>query len=356
MDGARHAEARAQSEIQMKWTEVDDPAEWDRFITANGGSIFHQWGWRKVLEGEGVEPLYLACRDRTGAMVAACPFFYQTGKHHLSYLNSLPDSLMAGPVIADVPKQEQIIESMRKSRSFPIVAMRVRVHDPAVIKLLQSLKFKHTPVAHSLFILNLQECPPRYVWDHGFERHDRRAVTTYEKLHADFRFAEKDEDFQAYLSLEAGTSWGHSGDLVAEKELLVSRLSKMRQHLGDKLKLALTTMDGKVMVGLPLLCDPAIGTVHAIKALRYCPERNVHEPMANTTFINWKAISWAFDNGFKHVVLGSYRISDSSNPEHDFYRLRKRFALTIVPWYEFILPTSTVYPLASSINKLVGRQ
>jgi len=97
------------------WSTTEDAREWDEFVTRNHGSAFHQWAWRQVIEPEHPRSLYLACRNQTGRMVAACPFFYKEGRHFM-YLDSLPDSLMAGPVIDESEEDKpRIVDSMRKS-------------------------------------------------------------------------------------------------------------------------------------------------------------------------------------------------------------------------------------------------
>jgi len=334
----------------LTWSKADDAREWDEFVTRNHGSVFHQWAWRQVLESEHPRPLYLACRDQGGSMVAACPFFYKEGKHFM-YLDSLPDSLMAGPVVGESEgDRPRIIDSMRKSvKSLTLMAMRVRIHQKETIQMLESMKFRHDAVANGLLMLDLESSTPEFIWNSCFQRHDRRAVKTYEKEGAEFRFAEGESDYSDYLSLDSGTTWEGEGDMG----LLASRLSRMRQFLGERFRLALVTLGGEVAVGLPLLLDDAISTIHTVKGIRYSSARNIHEPMANSTFIDWKVANWAAEHGFRYVDFGSYPIGAATRPKHVFSDLRSRFGLSLVPWYRFTLPTSGIFPVARQVSRLV---
>jgi hypothetical protein len=283
-------------------------------------------------------------------MVAACPFFYKEGKHFM-YLDSLPDSLMAGPVIGESEGDgARIVDSMRKAvRSLTLMAMRVRVHQKEVIQVLESLNFRHDGLTHGLLMLDLTSRTPESVWSDCFQKHDRRAVKSYEKVGAEFRFAERDSDYSDYLALDSGTTWEGEEDTA----LLASRLYKMRQYFGDTFKLALVSIGGEIAVGLPLLVDETISTIHTVKAFRYSAERNIHEPMANSTFIDWRLVNWAHERGFKYVDFGSYPISATSNPKHVFFDLKERFGPSLVPWYRFTLPTSGIFPVARQVSRLV---
>ena len=334
----------------LTWSRTEDAREWDEFVTRNHGSVFHQWAWRQVIEPEHPRSLYLACRNQSGRMVAACPFFYKEGRHFM-YLDSLPDSLMAGPVIDESEEDmSRIVDSMRKSvKSLKLMAMRVRVHQKETIRILESMKFRHDPVTNGLLMLDLSSTTPEFIWNNCFQKHDRRAVKSYEKENAGFGFAERDSDYSDYLALDSGTTWEGDEDMG----LLASRLSRMRKYFAERFRLAIVTLGGEVAVGLPLLLDDTISTIHAVKGIRYSSAKNIHEPMANSTFIDWKIANWGSEHGFRYVDFGSYPIGAVSNPKHVFCDLKGRFGLTLVPWYRFTLPTSDIFPIARQVSRLV---
>jgi hypothetical protein len=80
-------------------------------------------------------------------------------------------------------------------------------------------------------------------------------------------------------------------------------------------------------------------SVHLL-AVRYTSTKNIHSPV---TFINWKAINWANEHGFRYVDFGPYSIAQSSEPKNKAYALRRRFEVEVVTRYEFIIPTSKVF-------------
>jgi hypothetical protein len=330
---------------RVKWSETVDDSEWDRFVTQNGGSIFHLWSWRKVLEDSGSKPLYLACRDSKGELLAVCPFVYRAGRR-LRYLDSLPDSSVAGPLLGPLESNtRKILSSLRKAVKFtpfnPVVAMRIRAHQAQIIQPLLELGFLHS-VDRGLFILDLAEGTPERIWNDGFQKHDRQAVKYYEQKGPGFEVVERDRDYTSFLALERGSSV-HKTDREAF-------LDRMRSNLGDKLKLGLVTVGVDVVAGVLMLCDTTSSTLR-LSMMRFSPTRNIHSPV---TYANWEAINWAKGHGFRFVDFGSYPVASSSNPEHPYHRLRTRFEVDFVPRYQFTLPTSSIsFAIARRITRLM---
>jgi len=316
-------------------------------VTKNGGSVFHSWSWRRVLEDNELKALYLACRDGDGRILAVCPFFYRAGRR-LQYLDSLPDTFSAGPIIgtltADAPG---IFEALPKSVKFsllnPVVAMVIRTHRQEVIDQMVALGFRHT-ANHGLFILDLQETTPEHIWANGFKKHDRQAVKYYDQG-TKFEFADNERE---YLAL-ARPDWKYYKGRVFRPE----SVSQIRAIMGDKVRLALVTdSSGLTLGGLLMLFDP-----HGSKSclhlmwIRHAPERNIHSVV---TFIDWKAIQWAHEHGFRYINLGPYPTLGSSKPGHPFYNLKERFEVTPVPRYEFVVPVSSVsYSIARRISRVL---
>jgi hypothetical protein len=343
----------AVAEIERcEWSETEDSKEWDDFVAQNGGSIFHTWPWRRVIERNDARPLYLACRDSGGKVIAVCPFLYTAGRH-LLYLESLPDSHMAGPVMSgqamDISK---VISSLPKSVRFspfnPVIAMKVRVHQQRIIQQMIALGFQYE-VKDGLFILDLHEKTLEHIWNNGFSKHDRQAVKYHERLGSVFEFAKSEGDYIDYLTLQKGST--------RRRKYRADFLSKMRLSMGDRLKVAVATLEGKVIAGFPMLCDPVNSMIHLAVwvtvapytgAIRRSAVKNIHSPVI---FVNWKTINWAYEHGFRYVSFGGDRAS--SSPKSPFHVLTERFEATFVPAYRFTLPTSRLsYSIAKGIAQV----
>ena len=355
MFGARHSVSLGQSGLtetsHKGWSETNEEKEWDDFVVRNGGSIFHSWAWRRVLESGGSKPFYLVCHDSKGNALAVCPFFYLPGKH-LRYLDSLPDSHLAGPVIdGKAANPSQIMSSLRKSVRFspfnPVVAMRIRAYREQEVQPLVGLGFPYS-ITHGLYLLDLSEKPPEHIWGNGFNKHDRQAVKYYEQNGTEFGFAQTEGDYAQYVKL-------HKGSTIFSRMRVHSPdradfVSRMRHSVGDRLKVALAKMNGEVIAGVSILCEPENSAMH-FAIVRYSRENNIH---SRVTYLYWKAINWASEQGFRHLDFGAYSIPKGSNPTHPFFKLRERFESTIVPRYEFLLPTSNrVYSIARKISKVL---
>lgn len=329
------------------WTETKDGEEWDAFVARNAGSFFHTWAWRRVLESHDSLPYYLACRNDEGKILAVCPFIYKAGTRSL-HLDSLPDSHMAGPLVgAEVKNVSELIESLRKSVRFspfhPVVAFHIKAHQQEIVQPMVALGFPYK-IDYGLLIADLREKPPEHIWNNGFVKHDRQAVKYYDLQGAEFRFASSESDFAGYLGLEEGPTWNPHD----RPEFF----SRMRSNLGDRLRVAIVALDGKVIAGLISISDPANSTVH-LATMRYTLVRNIHSPV---TYINWKTISWAVGQGFRYVDFGVWGTEHTADPNHFSFKVKRRFELDFIPRYEFnVRPSGTAYSIARRINRMMMR-
>jgi CelD/BcsL family acetyltransferase involved in cellulose biosynthesis len=330
----------------VRWSETQDGTEWDTFVARNNGSIFHTWSWRKVLESTNSKPLYLACRDAKGELLAVCPFFYQKAGRGLMYLLSLPLTAMAGPIIDDrVIEVPQILKSLPKAIRFspfnPVVSMQVIAYQQPVINSLNVCGYPHH-MEDGLFILDLHEKTPDYIWKNGFEKHDRQAIKYYEQNDSLFGFASNEHDYADYFALhEASVERGKEQPLISTEFL-----AKMRLNMGDRLKVTLVRVQDKVVAGFSMICDPANSTVH-LRIIGYSRTKNIHSPII---YIDWKIINWALENGFRYVDFGS----TSPKPTNPVHKLKARFGGTFVPRYRFTLPISGIpYSFVTRVNRTV---
>jgi len=328
----------------FEWSETEDEHEWEKFVNQNGGSVFHTWSWRRVLESVKLRPFYAACRDSDGAILAVCPFFYRQGKV-LRYLDSLPDSNNAGPIIGDQSINiAMLLTSLRKSVRFtplsPVVAMRIRTRQSELIEALVDLGFQHTKT--QVFVVDLQKTDPLHIWSTGFLKHDRQAVKHYEGMNAAFTFARNEDDYTEYLSLENGVHYTRRNECI-------QLLNRMRTHMGNQLRVALVSLEGKVIAGASMLCHPPSSTLCLKMTLFNHPPRKIHSPV---TYLNWKVINWARENGFRYVEFGSFSYDPDNQLHFHSSRLKTRFEVSPVPRYEFILPTSdTYYSIARRLSR-----
>lgn len=327
----------------MQWVETEDAKEWDGFMAQNGGTIFHSWAWRTVLEDKNSKPFYMVCRSPNGEAIAACPFFFKIGRH-LTYLDSLPASDLAGPIFSkSVSDLKVIVDSLRRSVGFsllrPTVAMGIRVHQQEVIEAMKSLGFRYSPINRGLLVLDLRKSTLDDIWNAAFGKHDRQAVK-YHEHNSEFLFTASETDYSSYLSLK---------ELQGDHAYLFSR---MRANMGDKMKVAVVLSNGEIIAGLTVLCDQDGAHLEIARHLR--GTRNIHSVI---TYLDWKAIEWASKSGFKYVNFGSYPASLCTRPDngllpkYSFVWLKERFALTFMPWYRFTLPTSGLYSPVKGISR-----
>jgi len=331
----------------VKWSETKDGKEWDEFVTNNAGSFFHTWAWRKVLESKDSRPLYMVCRDSEGGILAACPFVRIAGTR-LRYLDSLPDSFMAGPVISRRESNTSgIVQSLLKSIKFSpfntIAQVQIRAHQQEIVTPMISFGFKFK-ILYGLFIADLDAKPPEHIWSNGFLKHDRQAVKFYEQQGSAFRFASHESDYADYLALNEGPTFHPYNQ--------PDFFSKMRSKLGDRFRVALVDFQGKVIAGLVIFCDPGMSTIH-LATMRYLTVKNIHSPV---TYMNWEIVKWAAEQGFRYVDFGLWLAEHVSDPSHFAYKMKSRFEVEFIPSYVFAThPFGRAYSIAKRLNRLMLR-
>lgn len=332
-----------------QWIETEEPEEWDDFVAKNRGSIFHSWSWRKVLEGRKLKPRYLAFRTPKGETIAVCPFFYKQGRH-LQYLDSLPHTSTAGPLLLEgATDPTSLLSALRRSAKSspfkPIAAMMIRSHRNEVVEPMVRLGMDYR-ARHGLFVLDLHEKTPQHVWNSGFNKHDRQAVKYYDER-ARFQFGASEKE---YLELER-PDWG----LWRWRPLpyYPNMLQVMRKELCGSMEIALATdSSGVPMAGFLMLTDPpgsSNSSVHLL-AVRYAAARNIHSPV---TFVNWKAVNWANEHGFRFVDFGPFSIAKSSDEKNKAFALKRRFELSVAKRYEFTIPTSISYSIGRRLKRVL---
>ena len=73
----------------------------------------------------------------------------------------------------------------------------------------------------------------------------------------------------------------------------------------------------------------------------------MHSPVI---YLNWRALKWAAENGFRYVNFGLTKSASSSA----VHRTKKKFGGEFVPSYKFTLPISKIsYILASKIGRVL---
>jgi hypothetical protein len=334
---------------RFEWTETSDNKEWDEFVIRNGGSFFHLWSWRNVLEESGAKAKYLVCRDAGGNVVGACPFLDLPGKsfHHLV---SLPDSRTAGPLLDGRVNAPEILGALPKSVKFsissPVVAMKIKTHLDQIIAPMRALGFPYE-ATRGLYILDLEAKTLEDVWNDGFKKHDRQAVKYYEQKSA-FGFTKNYGDF---LALSRPTA-KYTFEMIDQMQ--VGFIKTMKAVLGDLLEVALVTgSDGAALAGLILQLDASDSPTRGVhlQSIRHAAPRNIHSVV---TSVNWAVVSWAYKNGFRYVDFGAYPIDKSSDPTHPFYALKTKFKIRVAPRFIFTVPTSNLsYSIARRINQVV---
>jgi Acetyltransferase (GNAT) domain len=330
----------------LRWSKTEDSEEWDDFVSKNDGSIFHTWAWRRARESSGERALYLACRDGQGTLVAVCPFFYRKAPRRLLYLESLPTSPIGGPVIdTQLGNASEIIGSLQKSVSFtirnPAVSLQFRIHKPSMIQPLLDTGLRYE-TSQGLFVLDLTSKTRGYTWNEEFDKHDRQAVKYYEDRASVFSFARDEEDFMEYQTLHQETM-SRSGESSRSLEYI----SSLRLNFGERFKIALVTLEDRLIAGFMMLCDPKISTVHLGLNIGYSKIKNMHSPMVYT---NWKIVNWASEEGFRTVNFGR-TATNSKDPVH---KLKQKFASEFIPVYRVTVPTARIpYSAVKSIDRKI---
>jgi hypothetical protein len=322
------------------WSETQDRKEWDDFVSRNGGSFFHFWSWRTVLESAGGRPLYLACRDSKGNLAAVCPFFYDKLRVKivpmtLLVLDSLPciesGPHIAGPIINNqITNISQILESLPKSVKFsilnPVVSMILRVHRQTVVSCLVHSGFDYQVEAGD-FILDLAEKPPEYIWNKVLPKDERKEIRYFERSSFSLDFARRESDYVDFFKLYKESMY-RQGYTSNSYEFF----KDLRSNLGEQFRVRLLTSENNLIAGFGMLCD----TKNSEARHGYVGYLSNKSGRSFMPYIYWKIVNWASENGFRYVNFGR----TSPDPTDRIHRVKQKFGGEFVPEYKFVLPVN----------------
>jgi serine/alanine adding enzyme len=169
--------------------------EWDTCVhSASGGTLFHRWGWKSVIEQVfGHECLYLAARDSGGRVEGVLPLVHVKSLLFGDYLVSMPFVNFGGPLGSDAAVHALVQRAIdiARERRVGLVELRSREALPLDV-----------PVSNRKItcLLDLTPGNPKPVWE-GLTSNVRRKVRRAQKEGFSVRFGCEPDQLDAFYQV-----------------------------------------------------------------------------------------------------------------------------------------------------------
>ena len=300
--------------------ELKNTREWEDFLKgAPGGTFYHSIKWRNVMKRSFSHPnLYLVVKDENGRLVGICPTVILTSGH-LRILNSLPYSDLGGPIIEKRYIEEASFSLLRFMEEFS----REKGISCAKICFLKdgSEQFFKSPRCYvnnnkGVVELDLRANPSAFIWNKILRKRHRRKMKHFDRDGFQVREASTKSDLETFLTLYY-RNMRHIGApahpytffenvwsllypenfniLLVEKRKTVGGLGFFKY--GETIYLTYVGMDRELL------------------SARY----------SISPFLDWNAIKWAEENGFRYVCFGSTPAHPKSARERAIYSRKVMF-------------------------------
>ena len=331
--------------MSVIFENLSDDAELDRFVAQNPkGTTFHTSAWKKALTLQGLRPLYLVARDRSGGMKAVVPFFLSPVSHGLAYVAlSLPRSDLGGPLLDPSLQPETLSKpliSAIRTEAFlqRIVMCTIVTNDPDTSSRLLPNSRVESPALYAN--LDLKETPVKHIWDSIFTR-DGRQRNNIRRIESDgvkTSFASESDlpDFYALYAKTIRRAGAPPYPYSFMQDMWTSMYPKYFNVL-------LTKEDGVLVGGSAFLTHPELRRLH-MSFGAYSLETKSRN--AINLFTWWRLLVWASENGYDKIGLGTV----SSAPDDPTLRFKRQFGAQVSKKY-FIRHHTIPMPVISALRR-----
>lgn len=351
--GVQRSKSGSLSGIRVE--EEVDSLEWDRFVASNpGGTLFHTFAWRGIIQKQGLRPLYLAAKDSQGDIVGLYPLFLTPMFSGLAQgLVSLPFCHVGGPLL-DRRAHPKVLSALMNSLRWEGLVKRVlvistTVKDPWICDALSN-RGASISSNSGIFEVDLHERPLDQIWASVFTDRDgqRKKIRKLEKLGFISTLARDTTDLPKFYELYARTV-RRAGGLPRPYSLISDIWSAFHPKY---FKILLVRWRESVMAGAGFFCYPEKATLYLYYAAY--SERLQGFPGALLLFATWKVLEWARDNGYRRVDFGT----TPADPADGKFRFKSQFGGKFVRRYAIkhaLLPVPAL-SLLRKANRVIGPQ
>ena len=330
--------------MKVEWKEITEKDEWNGFVKGRA-SVFHSWGWREVIAGTGLEPLYLGAQSPNGNLVGICPLFYVKLKGPIYILDSIPHSDLSGPVFLEGANDGDsligsMIESLPRSFNKLVASVRLRVTDPILAEGLIHDGDNYSK-GSGYFHLDLDRVTPETIWNQVFRRDERKKIRQLDQMNAETRLCSSPEDVLRFYEL-----YGQTMEQRGYKTHPESFFWDIYKSFRDESKFLFVILDGKPVAVMSFILDRSLRSIH----LQYVGYRMIRNRSPNF-YAYWSAINWASKNGFRFVNFGN----GSSDPRSSNFRFKQQFGGDFVTRYTFTMPVHrNLYRFSKSLKSRIS--
>lgn len=271
----------------------DDPAAWDAFVERNGGSPFTTWRWGEVVESYGPDRHYFAA-EKDGDIVGAAPLFRVRSRLFGDEIVSVPYASRGSLVLDDDHRAVArdglmaLVRTLADELDVDVASLQSRdLGDPGSFERARRYVAYEVPVGDG----------PDAIWE-GMKSSRRGKIRRARDEGVNFRVAENKDDLRSFYRLYLETMRGHGSPPHSFR--FFERLWD-RFHGDGTMRVYLVESDGRPVNGA---IDFAFGSwVYHWKDVSDYDYRDLQ----GGSFIVWKGLEWAAENGYETYDLGRTR-------------------------------------------------
>jgi hypothetical protein len=329
---------------------VTSSSVWDRILKeSDQSSVFHTWAWRSFLEKQGLEPSYLCVSDSSGDVLGACPFMKVKREGSPTTLESLPESLVAGPLIKDSSKAELLVAGILRyikdnAKKEGIAEVRIKTMDEGLHR---ALNFEGTRVlsGSGFWVLDLGERPVSRIWNefqshHGYQRTKIRRM---EKEGIKFRLMTERSEVSHLQRLHEMVLDAHG----TRKKGDSFYLDLWDSLYPDFFQVSIADQNGSVICAQAMFPHARTKTVFFAY---FGIDKNLVGNRSVDLYLHWESIKWASENGFRYLLGPA-----SADPDDRYRRYWSQFGPSFRPLYRIAFPASLVRSRAEGRIRTIWR-
>lgn len=308
--------------MELRIAQNTDAKEWDRIITESPhGTLFHHWDWLKITEKHTRMKLYPLIALKDGVSVGIIPLFFQKKGPVRMVFSPPPHAALfyLGPVLTGIEKLRQdawenlYIDFQKSVENFIIHSLRANYVSISLSPGLQDPR---------PFIWSGYSVEPRYDYEinltkgteylfQTIDKKRRQDINRAKKRGVSIEIGEKQE-FEKILDLMEIRYEQQEKKVTVQRPYLADIFNSYKDHI----TVFVATFEGNIVTGLIDLhykntMYSWIGNLKPVIKLSPSP----------TDLLNWEAISYGCNNGFKYHVLlsaaGNERLHSYSASKFD---------------------------------------
>jgi len=330
-------------EYSIQELSEENAAAWDDFNNRSAeGTFFHSTKWKSILEDVLKIDLRYWLIQRGQKVVGIAPF----KSRRIGFfkgLDSIPQSECDSIILDDnfnARDLGKVLTLFAPQCSF----FHLNTNNPTV---LDHIGYNHYSLENTgHMVLNLQQKSPETIWENfPAKKGQRKFIRRFDEKGFKIHETREQEDMKTFHKYYAENLMRKNTDFLP----LTFFQELLKRYSRDEMRVTLLSKGDLCAGGLLTFMHPVSKTAyfHYLSLNRNLP--NTYHP---TSYLFWKGINWAWDNGYEKISFGRQNM----NLDNARFRIKADFGAEYTPVYSRIVLFSKPISLLYRIKKFTHRK